>query len=111
MSKRITIDDDTYKLLRSLKQGPGDSFTKVIRRNVYKPLDTCGELLDAYEQDPPPQRANLEALRRSIERRDAEDRARKAGPLVKPPGAIEIDTSGLTLEGVVARILAAIGSP
>ncbi len=74
MSKRITIDDDTYKLLRSLKQGPGDSFTKVIRRNVYKPLDTCGELLDSYEQDPPPQRANLEALRR-IER----ERGRRSG--------------------------------
>ena len=74
MSKCITIDDDTYKLLASLKQGPGDSFTKVIRRNVYKPLDTCGEILDSYEQNPPPQKANLEALRR-IER----DRGRRSG--------------------------------
>ena len=57
------------------------------------------------------QGGDLDALRRSIERRDAEDRARKAGPLVRPPGAIEIDTSGLTLEEVVARILAAIGTP
>jgi cytidylate kinase len=30
---------------------------------------------------------------------------------VKPAGAIVIDTSGLTLEEVVARILAAVGSP
>jgi len=64
MSKCITIDDDTYKLLRSLKHGPGDSFTKVIRRNVYKPLDTCGELLDSYEQDPPPQRATFDRVPR-----------------------------------------------
>jgi cytidylate kinase len=54
---------------------------------------------------------DLEALRRSLERRDAEDRGRKAGPLVKPAGAVEIDTSVLTLLEVVARILAAIGTP
>ena len=54
MSKTITIDDDVYKTLSSLKQGPGDSFTKVLRRHVTKPLDTAGELLDAYEYMPPP---------------------------------------------------------
>lgn len=54
---------------------------------------------------------DLETLRRALERRDAEDRARPVGPLVKPPGAVEIDTSSLTLPEVVARILAAIGSP
>jgi len=74
MSKCITIDDATYKLLRSLKQGRRDSFTKVIQRNVYKPLETCGELLDSYESDPPPQRANLERLSR-IER----ERGRRSG--------------------------------
>jgi cytidylate kinase len=57
------------------------------------------------------QGGDLEALRRAIEQRDAEDRARKAGPLVRPEGAVVVDTSGLTLEEVVARILAAIGSP
>ena len=46
-----------------------------------------------------------------MERRDAEDRSRKVGPLVRPEGALLLDTSGLTLEEVVARILAAIGSP
>jgi cytidylate kinase len=54
---------------------------------------------------------DLEALRRAMERRDAEDRSRKVGPLVKPSGALEIDTSGLTLPEVVARILAAIEPP
>jgi hypothetical protein len=54
MGKTITIDDDAYKLLRSLKQGGNDSFTKVIRRHVHKPAETCGELLDASENDPPP---------------------------------------------------------
>jgi predicted CopG family antitoxin len=74
MSKCITIDDETYQMLRSLKQGPGDSFTKVIRRNVHKPLETCGEVLDAYEQDPPPQKAELSRLDR-IER----ERGRRSG--------------------------------
>ena len=64
MSKTITIDDDVYQLLSSLKQGRGDSFTKVIRRNVYKPLETCGELLDAYEEDPPAHKADLDVLDR-----------------------------------------------
>jgi predicted CopG family antitoxin len=54
MSKTITLDDDAYKLLVSLKQGNRDSFTKVILRHVYKPAETCGELLDAVENNPPP---------------------------------------------------------
>ena len=74
MSKCITIDDDTYKLLVSLKQGPGDSFTKVIKRNVFKPQETCGELLDSYENDPPPHQADLARLDR-IER----ERGRRSG--------------------------------
>jgi predicted CopG family antitoxin len=54
MSKTITIDDDVYKLLASLKQDKADSFTKVLRRHVHKPAETAGELLDAYENEPPP---------------------------------------------------------
>jgi len=74
MSETTTIDDDVYKLLRSLKQGHGDSFTKVIRRSVYKPLQTCGELLDAYEENPTPHEADLDVLKR-IER----ERCRRSG--------------------------------
>lgn len=54
---------------------------------------------------------DLEAVRRAIENRDADDRARPVGALVRPPGAVVIDTSGLTVDEVVARILAAIGRP
>jgi cytidylate kinase len=54
---------------------------------------------------------DLDEIRRAIQKRDDEDRSRKAGPLVKPEGALVIDTSGLTLDEVVARILAAVGSP
>ncbi|MBV8879578.1 MAG: (d)CMP kinase [Planctomycetaceae bacterium] len=54
---------------------------------------------------------DLDEIRRAIEKRDQEDRTRKAGPLVKPEGAIVIDTSGLTLGEVVAKILSAVGSP
>jgi cytidylate kinase len=48
-------------------------------------------------------------VRRLMEKRDGEDRARPVGALVRPTGAVEIDTSSLTLEEVVDRILAAIG--
>jgi cytidylate kinase len=52
----------------------------------------------------------LEAVRAAMERRDAEDRARPVGPLVRPEGAVEIDTSALTVEEVVARMVGSIGS-
>jgi cytidylate kinase len=54
---------------------------------------------------------DLAEVERSIARRDLEDRSRKVGPLVRPPGAVEIDTSALTVEEVVARMLAAIKGP
>ncbi len=54
IGKTITIDDSAYKLLSELKVGPRDSFTKVILRHVHKPLDTCGEILEAHQRLPPP---------------------------------------------------------
>jgi predicted CopG family antitoxin len=54
MSKTITIEDDVYNLLASLKQDRRDSFTRVIRRHIPRPLETAGELLDAYERAPAP---------------------------------------------------------
>ena len=41
----------------------------------------------------------------SMEARDQLDRSRTDAPLVKPDGAIEIDTDHLSLEDVVDRIL------
>ena len=75
MSKTITIDDDVYKTLVSLK-GPGDSFTKVLRRHVHKPLETCGEILDAYDQLPPP-KADLKVLDRILKERGRRSGGRK----------------------------------
>jgi negative regulator of replication initiation len=68
MSKTITIDDDVYKLLSSLKQDHGDSFTKVLRRHVHKPAETAGALLDAYENEPPPNAGPL-TLKRLLKQR------------------------------------------
>ena len=45
----------------------------------------------------------------SMEARDRLDRSRADAPLVKPDGAIEIDTDDLSLEEVVDRILDRIG--
>lgn len=73
MGKTITIDDKAYALLVSMKQGFRDSFTKVILRNIHKPLETAGELLDAYEQLPPPD-VDLTVLKRV-----AKGRGRRSG--------------------------------
>ena len=61
MSKTITIEDDVYELLASLKQDSRDSFTRVIRRHLPRRCDTAGELLDAYEHAPLP-KVNWEVL-------------------------------------------------
>ncbi len=76
MSKTITIDDDVYKLLASLKQDSGDSFTKVLRRHVHKPAETAGELLDAYEKEPPPKVEPL-LLKRLLNQRGRRSGGRK----------------------------------
>ena len=54
MSKTITIEDDVYDLLASLKEDSRDSFTRVIRRYLPRPCETAGELLDVYEHAPLP---------------------------------------------------------
>lgn len=54
MSKTITIEDDVYELLASLKEDSRDSFTRVIRRHLPRRCDTAGELLDVYEHAPLP---------------------------------------------------------
>jgi predicted CopG family antitoxin len=61
MSKTITIEDDVYKTLLGLK-GPGDSFTKVLRRHIFVPAKTNGELLDWHESQNLPQ-PDLEILK------------------------------------------------
>ena len=76
MSKTITIDDDVYRLLSSLKQDHGDSFTKVLRRHVHKPAETAGELLDAYANEAPPKAAPV-ALARLLKKRGRRSGGRK----------------------------------
>lgn len=73
MSKTITVDDDAYKLLSSLKRDARDSFTKVIMRHVHRPAETCGELLDVTENDPPP-KVDLKILKKL-----ASERGRRSG--------------------------------
>jgi len=48
--------------------------------------------------------ADLEEVRRAIERRDVEDATRSIGPLKKADDAIEVDTTDLTIEQVVDRL-------
>lgn len=49
--------------------------------------------------------ANLHALSRELEARDARDAARAASPLVPAPDAVQLDSSDLAIDEVVSRIL------
>jgi cytidylate kinase len=49
--------------------------------------------------------AGLAEIRRSIEERDRRDSGRSVAPLVRPEGAVTIDTSGLTIEEQIERIV------
>jgi cytidylate kinase len=53
--------------------------------------------------------ANMAALLQEIRERDARDSRRAAAPLQKSPDAIEIDTTGISVEEVVAAVLAEYG--
>ena len=59
-------------------------------------LELCAK---GYEPDP-------NQLRRDMEERDKQDSERELAPLVQAPDAIAIDTTGLTIEAVVGRIVA-----
>ena len=48
--------------------------------------------------------ADVAEVLHEIERRDRRDSERKAAPLRRPEGAIELDTSGLSIEAVVDRL-------
>ena len=48
---------------------------------------------------------DVEAVRRDLERRDRLDSTRALSPLVAAPDALKIDTTGMTVEQVVARIV------
>jgi CMP/dCMP kinase len=52
--------------------------------------------------------ADLDTVRDEIKDRDRQDTTRALAPLVKAADALEIDTSDLTVEQVVERVLAAI---
>ncbi|CAA9421824.1 MAG: Cytidylate kinase [uncultured Rubrobacteraceae bacterium] len=47
----------------------------------------------------------LERIREAIHTRDKRDSEREASPLKPAPGAVVLDTTGLSLEGVVSRVV------
>ncbi len=49
--------------------------------------------------------ADLEMIKREIEERDYRDSTRADSPLIKAPGAVEIDTDCLTIDQAVQRIM------
>lgn len=56
------------------------------------------------------QEADLDAIEASIRQRDEQDRNRPIAPLVPAGDAVVVDTSGLTLDEVFARIMDAVRS-
>ena len=50
--------------------------------------------------------ADLDDVRASIERRDESDQSRQESPLVQAPDAVVVDTTGKTIEEVVAEVVA-----
>ena len=50
------------------------------------------------------QDVELAQLEKNLAQRDTRDQVRAVGPLVKPDGAVEIDTTAMTVEQVVARV-------
>jgi predicted CopG family antitoxin len=76
MGKTITIDDEAYDLLSSLKQGKRDSFSQVIHRNVHRKANTCGELEAIYDKLPPPE-IDVEMAERYLKERGRRSGGRK----------------------------------
>ena len=54
------------------------------------------------------QEADLEAIEREIRARDAQDAGREHAPLKKAPDAEEIDSTAMSIEEVIARIVARV---
>jgi cytidylate kinase len=52
--------------------------------------------------------ASMEDIRREVIERDRRDSTREVAPLIKARDAIEVDTSGLGIDEVVARIVARV---
>jgi len=51
------------------------------------------------------EKASPQEVLDAILQRDDRDRRREVAPLIKPPGAIEIDTTGMSIEQVTAELL------
>ncbi len=60
------------------------------------------------EMDQKGLKSDLASIQRDMEKRDRADQKRLVGPLIKVADAISIDTTGLSIDGVVAAIQAHI---
>jgi cytidylate kinase len=50
------------------------------------------------------QQADYQEVLQAILLRDGRDRSRSVAPLIKPPGGVEIDTSGMTIAQVTDEL-------
>ena len=60
----ISIATDVHELLCKLRASPTESFSSVLRRELTLPLETCGEVLEHFEEKGVP--AADQKLRQSL---------------------------------------------
>ncbi|HKK17176.1 MAG TPA: hypothetical protein VJ952_00730 [Opitutales bacterium] len=53
-SKTISLSEQAYRRLQRQRQGPGDSFSRIVMRARWEDESvTAGELLDLWQKEPP----------------------------------------------------------
>jgi predicted CopG family antitoxin len=71
MSINITLTKPAYERLKKLKE-PGESFSKMILRELPERLDTCGEVLDYFS------RQGVPKVNRKLQKAMLEGRGRRS---------------------------------
>jgi cytidylate kinase len=73
---------------------------------IFLTADADARAARRHHDESSPELSGIELTRAEIDRRDALDTSRSVSPLAKAPGAVEIDTTDLDVDEVVAQILA-----
>ena len=84
---------------------PSKEIKKQVQANwdaVAKPLDGLGAFEELTAKG---QKVDFNEVLRDIEKRDHDDMTRALNPLRKAEDAVEIDTTGLSIDEVIERVL------
>lgn len=102
--ERLVAEQRRYGLERGVVMEGRDIGSVVFPDTPHKfYIDASPEVREA--------RRRAEGIADSIAKRDRIDSSRSASPLVVPDGALVVDSSELSVDEVVARVLAAVREP